>query len=154
MPSGCIVCNSRIQKLFFLSLIFFPTWIVVNVINFGSDTDDSVDYPDYAKKIINAIEQNKINIGILICGTGIGMSICANRNKHIRAALCLNTEYAKLAREHNDANVLVLGARYISFEKARNIVNTFLDSKFQNGRHLSRINKINLIKTLVSKIIS
>ena len=115
-----------------------------NVIDFGSDTDDSVDYPDYAKKVINAIEQNNINMGILICGTGIGMSICANRNKHIRAALCLNTEYAKLAREHNDANVLVLGARYISFEKAKNIVNTFLDSKFQNGRHLSRINKINL----------
>ncbi len=115
-----------------------------NIINFGSDTDDSVDYPDYAKKVINAIEQNKINIGILICGTGIGMSICANRNKHIRAALCINTEYAKLAREHNDANVLVLGARYISFEKAKGIIKTFLNSKFQKSRNLNRVNKINL----------
>lgn len=113
-----------------------------DILNYGTDTCDSVDYPDYAKKVISAIECSKINIGILICGTGIGMSICANRSQYIRAALCLNIEYAKLAIEHNNANVLVLGARYLSFEKAKTIIKIFLNSKFQEGRHLSRINKI------------
>ena len=113
-----------------------------NVLNFGTDSSDSVDYPDYAKKITSAIESNKIDIGILICGTGIGMSICANRNKKIRAALCYDVKHARLAREHNNANVLVFGARYLSFEESKNIIKTFLDSKFQEGRHLNRINKI------------
>ena len=110
--------------------------------NFGADIDKSVDYPDYAKKVVAAIESKNIDYGILICGSGIGMSICANRNKYVRAALCNNSELAKLSREHNDANVLVLGARYIHIEEAKVTVKTFLTSKFQAGRHLSRINKI------------
>ena len=110
--------------------------------NFGIDTDESVDYPDYAKKVCIEIEQKNIDYGILICGSGIGMSICANRNNHVRAALCHNSELAKLSREHNDANVLVLGARYIHIEEAKVTVKTFLTSKFQAGRHLSRIDKL------------
>ena len=110
--------------------------------NFGTDTDKSVDYPDYAKKLVVAIEFKNIDYGILICGSGIGMSICANRNKHVRAALCHNSELAKLSREHNDANVLVLGARYISIEEAKVIVKTFLTSEFQAGRHLKRVEKL------------
>ncbi len=110
--------------------------------NFGADIDKSVDYPDYAKKVVAAIESKNIDYGILICGSGIGMSICANRNKYVRAALCNNSELAKLSREHNDANVLVLGARYIHIEEAKVTVKTFLTSKFQAGRHLSRIDKL------------
>ena len=110
--------------------------------NFGADIDKSVDYPDYAKKVVAAIESKNIDYGILICGSGIGMSICANRNKYVRAALCNNSELAKLSREHNDANVLVLGARYIHIEEAKVTVKTFLTSKFQAVRHLSRIDKL------------
>ena len=110
--------------------------------NFGADIDKSVDYPDYAKKVVAAIESKNIDYGILICGSGIGMSICANRNKYVRAALCNNSELAKLSREHNDANVLVLGARYIHIEEAKVTVKTFLTSKFQAGRHRSRIDKL------------
>jgi ribose 5-phosphate isomerase B len=110
--------------------------------NFGADIDKSVDYPDYAKKVVAAIESKNIDYGILICGSGIGMSICANRNKYVRAALCNNSELAKLSREHNDANVLVLGARYIHIEEAKVTVKTFLTSKFQAGKHLSRIDKL------------
>ena len=110
--------------------------------NFGADIDKSVDYPDYAKKVVAAIESKNIDYGILICGSGIGMSICANRNKYVRAALCNNSELAKLSREHNDANVLVLGARYIHIEEAKVTVKAFLTSKFQAGKHLSRIDKL------------
>ena len=110
--------------------------------NFGADIDKSVDYPDYAKKVVAAIESKNIDYGILICGSGIGMSICANRNKYVRAALCNNSELAKLSREHNDANVLVLGARYIFIEEAKVIVETFLTSEFQAGRHLKRVKKL------------
>jgi len=110
--------------------------------NFGTDTDKSVDYPDYAKKIIIAIESKNIDYGILICGSGIGMSICANRNNHVRAALCYNSEIAKLSREHNDANVLVLGAKFVSFEEAKTTIKLFLNSEFQTGRHLKRVEKL------------
>ena len=110
--------------------------------NFGADIDKSVDYPDYAKKVVAAIESKNIDYGILICGSGIGMSICANRNKYVRAALFNNSELAKLSREHNDANVLVLGARYIFIEEAKVIVETFLTSEFQAGRHLKRVKKL------------
>ena len=114
----------------------------INVLNYGTDTDESVDYPDYAKKIVTAIESKKIDYGILICGSGIGMSICANRSKHVRAVLCHNSELAKLSREHNNANVLVLGARYLSFEEAKIIINSFLTHKFEAGRHLKRVEKM------------
>lgn len=103
---------------------------------------ESVDYPDYANKLCGLIKLNKAPKGILICGTGIGMSIAANRHKSIRAALCLNSEMAKLSREHNDANVLVLGARITSSEDAINILDAFLKNEFEGGRHQKRIDKI------------
>ncbi|MCV6599175.1 MAG: ribose 5-phosphate isomerase B [Alphaproteobacteria bacterium] len=103
---------------------------------------ESVDYPDYANKLCSLIKLNKAPKGILICGTGIGMSIAANRHKIIRAALCLDSEMAKLSREHNDANVLVLGARITSSEDAINIMQTFLNTNFAKGRHQKRIDKI------------
>lgn len=114
------------------------------VFNFGTDTKEAVDYPDYAHYVTNAIENKKIDFGILICSSGIGMSICANKNKYVRAALCNNIKFAKLAREHNNANALVLAAKYISFRQAKNILEIFLCSKFQFGRHLVRVKKISL----------
>ena len=114
------------------------------ILNFGTNTGKVVDYPDYARHVTNAIGDKKVDLGILICGSGIGMSICANRDKYVRAALCNDIKFARLAREHNNANILVLAARYISFEKASNILKVFLYSKFQLGRHLTRIEKISL----------
>lgn len=112
------------------------------IINLGSDTQDSVDYPDYAKKVVNTILQKTCEFGILICGTGIGMSIAANRFKNIRAGLCHNSLEAKLTREHNDANIICLGARIIGQETALANVVTFLNTEFEGGRHLNRIKKI------------
>ncbi|WDM85757.1 ribose 5-phosphate isomerase B [Ehrlichia sp. JZT12] len=106
--------------------------------------DIAVDYPDYVQDVVNQVINN-VGFGILICGTGIGMSIVANRYKKIRAALCYSVEVAKLAREHNDANVLCLGARYISHQEAQSITCKFLNTKFSEGRHTQRIEKIDII---------
>jgi ribose 5-phosphate isomerase B len=114
------------------------------VIDHGADNEKSVDYPDFAAKIIVQIESGDVEYGILICGSGIGMSICANRSKHVRGAICNNREVAKLARQHNDANVLILGARVVSFEDSKDIVRNFFASDFEGGRHAKRIAKINL----------
>ncbi|WP_395877407.1 ribose 5-phosphate isomerase B [Ehrlichia muris] len=102
----------------------------------------AVDYPDYVQNVVNCVINNTLGFGILICGTGIGMSIVANRHKKIRAALCYNVEVAKLAREHNNANILCLAARYINYEEAQSIVYKFLTTKFSEGRHVQRIAKI------------
>ncbi|WP_323732803.1 ribose 5-phosphate isomerase B [Candidatus Bandiella euplotis] len=111
------------------------------VVDYGTYNDEPVDYPDLAAELVKDIELGQINYGILICGSGIGMSICANRNKFARAALCYSMEAAKLAREHNDANILVLGARFTPFEDSKNILDIFLNTKFDGGRHLRRIKK-------------
>ncbi len=113
------------------------------VIDLGCDSaNDSVDYPDFAHKLATNLT-NPLYYGILICGSGIGISISANRHRHIRAALCHNTTLAKLARAHNNANVLCLGARVVKIKTALNIVKIFLKQPFQVGRHVARINKIN-----------
>lgn len=114
----------------------------IEVINMGTDSYESCDYPDYAIKVSLEVLKNEDSIGILICGTGIGMSITANKIKGIRAALCYNSTAAKLARLHNNANILCLGQRLIGSELAKDIVDTFINTEFQEGRHLIRINKI------------
>lgn len=111
------------------------------LIDLGTDSESSCDYPIFAKKLAEKI--NGENHGILICGTGIGMSIAANRFSHIRAALCTNETMAKLARQHNDANVLVLGARIISENIALKCVEKFLSTDFEGDRHQRRISLIN-----------
>lgn len=111
-----------------------------DVEDFGPNSNESVDYPDYAHKLC----QNFSGKGILICGSGIGMSITANRYKNIRAALCFEEEIAKLSRQHNDSNVLVLGARFLSADKPRSILKTWLETEFEAGRHLKRIDKIEI----------
>ncbi|MGL4641629.1 MAG: ribose 5-phosphate isomerase B [Cetobacterium sp.] len=114
------------------------------VLDKGCYSTDSVDYPTYAKSVANSILEKEADFGILICGTGIGISIAANRFKGIRAALCSNTTMAKLTREHNDANILALGARMTGDILALEIVDEFLRTEFEGGRHLTRIEAIEL----------
>lgn len=112
------------------------------VLNLGTDGPESVDYPDFADKMAAALKAGDAARGVLICGTGIGISIAANRYKHIRAARCGDATDARLSREHNDANVLVLGARTIGPETARDCVRTFLTTAFEGGRHQRRVDKM------------
>lgn len=111
------------------------------VTDLGCNSTESVNYPDYAHKVANYVLEHNC-YGILICGSGIGMSIAANRHKGIRAALCHSIEYAKLSREHNDANVLVLGARFLSNELAQEITETWLKTEFAGARHKTRVDLI------------
>lgn len=108
----------------------------------GTHSEDSVDYPDYANSLAQRMIKQGDGVGILICGSGIGMSIAANRYPKIRAALCCNADLARLAREHNDANVLVLGARFINANEAINIVKVFMETDFAEGRHQVRVDKL------------
>ena len=109
--------------------------------DFGCDSDASVDYPDYAHLVCNEVADQGFDCGILICGTGIGMSMAANRNPKIRAGLCKDVETAQLTRQHNDANVLCLGARVTDINNIESIVDAFLDTNFEGGRHEKRLKK-------------
>ena len=111
-------------------------------IDVGTYSKEPVDYPDYAKLGIEKVLENKNNVGIFICGSGIGMSIAANRNPKIRAALCYNTTMASLARKDNDANVLCLPGSFIKKKKAIQIIKVFLTTSFEGGRHARRLKKI------------
>ena len=111
-------------------------------LDLGTNSMDSVDYPDYAEKLAKTITDGTSSSGVLVCGTGIGISIAANRHKEIRAALCHNSLTAQMAREHNDANVLVLGARIVDETTAKACLNVFLNTAFEGGRHQNRINKM------------
>lgn len=114
-----------------------------SVIDIGCFHQDSVDYPDIAHTLSNQLKDQSNQFGILICGTGIGISIVANRYKHIRCGLCNDIEMAEMTRKHNNANCLALGGRKITNEQGFSIVKTFLETEFEGGRHVSRINKIN-----------
>ena len=109
----------------------------------GPHSDEiSVNYPDFAHKLCKKVSKNSSNMGILICGSGMGMAMAANRHKKIRAALCYSVENTKLSRLHNNANVITLGARLINKNTALKCINTFLKTKFEGGRHLKRVKKI------------
>jgi len=110
--------------------------------DFGPSSDASVDYPDHVHPLANAVERKEADFGILICGSGNGVAITANKHSGIRAALCWLPELAKLAREHNDANVLCIPARFVSEDAAREMVRTFLSTNFEGGRHQTRVDKI------------
>ena len=112
----------------------------------GAISEDSVDYPDFANKLSAWMERYPNYVGVLICGSGIGISIAANRFKHIRAALCRTVEDAKLARAHNNANVLVLGSRVTSESEANAILKVFMTTEFEGGRHQNRVNKLGASK--------
>ena len=117
--------------------------------DFGPSTDEPVDYPDYAAHVAESVAARKFDRGILICGTGIGMAIAANKIPGIRAATITRPDEARLCREHNDVNVLTLGARHISVEQALTIVEVFLETPFQGGRHRRRVDKISALEVSV-----
>ena len=108
----------------------------------GPKNDSRVDYPDYAHKVARKVKLNKSNVGILVCGSGTGMNIAANKHKNVRAAQCFNLKSTKLSRLHNDANIITLGSRLISKKNALKFISVFLNTKFDGGRHLKRVKKI------------
>lgn len=110
----------------------------------GTHSSESVDYPDYAHPLAEAVAQSPENRAVLLCGTGNGVAMTANKHANVRAALCWNTEIAALARQHNNANVVVLPARFIPVEDAFTIVETFFNTPFEGGRHARRVEKINI----------
>jgi ribose 5-phosphate isomerase B len=108
----------------------------------GPNNDSKVDYPDYAHKVAKKVKINKNHFGILVCGSGMGMNITANKHKNIRAAQCFNIKSTKLSRLHNDANIITLGSRLLKKNNVLNCINVFLNTKFEGGRHTKRIKKI------------
>ena len=114
----------------------------ISTIDLGPLSNKSVDYPDYAKKVSNRVSKKKSDVGILVCGSGTGMAISANKTKGIRAAVGYNIKSTQLSRQHNNANILCLGARLIKKKEIKRIVTIFLKTKFEGGRHKRRINKI------------
>jgi len=110
--------------------------------DFGAFSEESVDYPDFVHPLATAIELGEFNLGILICGSGNGVAITANKHQNIRAALCWNNELAALARKHNNANVISMGSRFVSLRMAKKMVNTFISTDFEGGRHQNRVDKI------------
>lgn len=116
------------------------------VVNFGTDSNDNCDYPRYGKIVAEAIVKGECDLGILICGTGIGISLAANKVKGIRAAVCSEPYSARLTRQHNNANIIAFGARVVDNKTAENIVDAFLDAEFEGGRHQARIDLITAIE--------
>ena len=114
----------------------------IKVFDLGPKTKDSVDYPDYAKKVARNVCSKRTNMGILVCGSGTGMAMSANKFRKIRAAVCYNSASTRLSRTHNNANILALGSRLTNNKKALKLVNIFLSTKFEGGRHLRRVKKI------------
>ena len=114
----------------------------IKFFDLGPQNDEQVDYPDFAHKVAKKVKTSSNHVGILVCGSGMGMNITANRHKNIRAAQCYNLKSTKLSRLHNDANIFTLGSRLLTSKNALNCVNIFLNTKFEGGRHAKRIRKI------------
>lgn len=123
----------------------------IQVKDFGTNSTDSCDYPDYALPVAEAVVNKEFDLGILICGTGIGISIAANKVPGVRAALCSDTFSAHATREHNDANILAMGARVVGTGLALDIVDAFLNAEFEGDRHVGRLNKIKAIEQKYNK---
>ena len=116
------------------------------VVNFGTDTYESCNYPEYGEKVGRAVAAGDVDLGILICGTGVGISLAANKVKGVRAAVCSEPYTAKMSRLHNDCNILAFGARVVGAELAKMIVETWLDTDFEGGRHQTRVDMITAIE--------
>jgi ribose 5-phosphate isomerase B len=114
----------------------------IEVLNFGTDDSQSVDYPDFVHPVARAVSDEKVDFGIVVCGSGNGVSMTVNKHEAIRGALCWTKEIAHLARTHNDANILCIPARFTSTHQAIEMVDVFLNTEFEGGRHLNRVNKI------------
>jgi ribose 5-phosphate isomerase B len=116
------------------------------VINVGTNSEESVDYPDFAHQVGRLVNENEVEVGIVICGSGNGVNITVNKYEQVRSALCWTTEIAALARQHNDANVIAIPARFVSQELALDMINVFLSTAFEGGRHQKRVEKIAPVK--------
>ncbi|MEP0214645.1 MAG: ribose 5-phosphate isomerase B [Cellulophaga sp.] len=114
----------------------------IEVTNYGTDSNDSVDYPDFVHPVAADVDAKKVDFGILICGSGNGVSMTANKYQNVRAGLCWTKEIVSLTREHNNANILSIPARFVSLPQALEMVNTFLETEFAGGRHQNRVEKI------------
>ena len=114
----------------------------LSIIDLGPANDNSVDYPDFAKKVSMRVKSKKSDVGILVCGSGTGMAISANKTKGIRASVCYNLKSTRLSRQHNNANIIAIGARLTKKKTALKLVSTFFETKFEGGRHLRRLKKI------------
>ena len=136
------ICNDHAGVEYKDKLMIMLQKSGIEVVNFGTDTTASVDYPDFAHALANAVERGEVDLGIALCGTGNGMAITLNKHQGIRAGLAWDVPIGKLVAKHNNANVLVLPARFISYRKAAAIVRAWLDTPFEGGRHQNRIDKI------------
>jgi len=114
----------------------------IEVVNYGTNTNESVDYPDFVHPVAKDVEERSVDFGIIICGSGNGASMTANKHQGVRCALCWTKEITQLAREHNDANILSIPARFTSVQQALEMVKTFSNTKFEGGRHQTRVAKI------------
>jgi ribose 5-phosphate isomerase B len=113
-------------------------------VDFGCYSQDSVDYPDYAHLVANSISKGDLEFGILICGSGQGVCMTANKHNNVRASICWNSEISSLARQHNDSNIICLPARFLNYEQVIDILKTFLNTEFEGGRHSKRVSKIDI----------
>lgn len=117
-----------------------------DVVNYGTDTSESCSYPEYGEKVGRAVVKGEVDLGILICGTGVGISLAANKVKGVRAVVCSEPYSAKLSRQHNNTNILAFGARVVGIEMAKMIVDEWLDAEFMGGRHQTRVDMIMAIE--------
>lgn len=138
IPIGCDHAGYQLKQ----EIIRHLTSKGFEIKDFGCYSEDSIDYPDFAHPVAEMVEQNDGMLGILLCGSGNGINMTANKHQGIRSALCWQPEIAKLAREHNNANIITLPARFISVENALEMVDLFLSTDFEGGRHQKRIDKI------------
>ncbi|MBP5397931.1 MAG: RpiB/LacA/LacB family sugar-phosphate isomerase [Bacteroidales bacterium] len=136
------ICNDHAGTDYKFRLVKFLEAKGIAVVNFGTDTTDSMDYPDVAHPLAEAVLAGKVDLGIALCGTGNGMALCLNHHAGIRAGLAWNEEVGRLVKAHNNANVLVMPARFIPYEEAEKIVDKWLSEPFEGGRHQRRVEKI------------
>lgn len=136
------ICNDHAGVEYKFKLVKYLESKGHKVVNYGTDTEVSVDYPDYAHALASAVEKGEVEKGIALCGTGNGMAITLNKHRGIRAGLAWASEIGRLVKAHNNANVLVLPARFVSYRTAANIVNVWLTTPFEGGRHQRRIDKM------------
>jgi ribose 5-phosphate isomerase B len=145
---GCDHAGVELKK----EIISLLNDLHISYIDYGTEGPESVDYPDIGEKVSETVSSGKIERGILICGTGIGMSIVANKFHNIRASLCNDLYTAKMSRSHNDANILVIGGRIVGKDLAKEIVKTWISTPFEGERHCMRLNKIKQIEDRLAKL--
>ena len=137
-----VICNDHAGTDYKNNLVAFLTSIAHEVHNYGTDHNSSVDYPDHVHPVAQDVDQKKADLGVLICGSGNGVCMTANKYQNVRAALCWTAEIAALARGHNDANIICIPARYVSLDEAKTMLEKFITEPFEGGRHQNRVNKI------------